>query len=185
LRRASKGITLLEIMIAMSLMSVVIIAFASVFPSGYRRNLSTLNQSKAAGYATGVAEQFGNLTVDSLKPFESTPDNPQDVSTANGLLKANPDTGEHALITLPQGLLGPPTELPMENIFFVKSITIVKRPLSDPFGDLNDKVTGAVIPQIVTDEVTVTVNWIETRRNRPNQVKTMAVTTLVNSVIAR
>lgn len=44
-----------------SVITVVIIAFATVFPSGYRLNLSNFNQNKASGLASSVIEELRGM----------------------------------------------------------------------------------------------------------------------------
>ncbi len=62
-----RGISILEIMFAFSLLTVVIIAFATVFPSGYRLNYSNLNQNRALGIANAVAEELRNVSFTVLR----------------------------------------------------------------------------------------------------------------------
>lgn len=174
-RHRRRGITLLEIMIAMSLMSVVLIAFASVFPSGYRLNFSNLNQSKAAGFATGITEQIANFPSGQLANYDAAP------GDKIAALMSSHD------LTMPTGLVYPMPNDPKQvlpNVFYLTGIKIVKQQATNPFpSDPNDKTSDKVAAQIGADEITVTITWSETRRAMPNITKTVSVTTLVNSVL--
>jgi len=51
----------------MSLMTVVIVAFASVFPAGYKLNYANLQQNKAAGLANAIAEELRAIDITRLQ----------------------------------------------------------------------------------------------------------------------
>jgi type II secretory pathway pseudopilin PulG len=172
-RKGVIGITLLEIMIAMSLMSVVIIAFATVFPSGYRLNFSNLNQSKGANYANAIAEQVSNLSTGVLQNFESAPPG---TDVATGLINAG-------MIVLPDGLSR--TQPTQSNAFWLKSVVILNKSPTGPNSWQSDAGATAIVGQVHMSEVIVTVSWRETRRKLPDITRTVTVTTLVNSVMSK
>ncbi|HEY4000306.1 MAG TPA: hypothetical protein VGO93_15635 [Candidatus Xenobia bacterium] len=53
----SAGVTILELMVCMVILTGVIIVFATVFPSGYRLGLANLNEHKAASLASSILEE--------------------------------------------------------------------------------------------------------------------------------
>lgn len=199
--RRRGGITILEIMIAMSLMSVVIIAFAATFPSGYRLNYASHTQAKATGAANAIAEQFSNLSVNALTAYESSSTNPTALTTAN-LNTLFTATG-HSL-SLPEGVIIAAAAVTQPNQFWIDatSVTIVNRSqTTNPFSSNSvpdPNVVGQLLPQIVGDEITVTVYWFEYRRGAAmsgfhvggtatsgKQNRSVTVKTLSTSAIAK
>jgi prepilin-type N-terminal cleavage/methylation domain-containing protein len=59
--RFQRGLSLLEILIAMVLLSTVMMAFAMVFPSGYRLTLRNDNEAKAVKLAQAIIGEITNL----------------------------------------------------------------------------------------------------------------------------
>lgn len=67
-----RGISLLEIMITIVLLTTVLITFAAVYPSGYKLNRKTARASQAAKAATAVAEEVQALPFTSIDPAAAT-----------------------------------------------------------------------------------------------------------------
>jgi len=61
--RNQLGLSLLEILIAMVLLSTVMMAFAMVFPSGYRLTLRNDNEAKAVKLAQAIIGEISNLPM--------------------------------------------------------------------------------------------------------------------------
>ena len=55
------GLSLLELLFALSLLTVVLVAFAAVYPSGYKLNRKSARATIAAKTAAAVAAEFQNL----------------------------------------------------------------------------------------------------------------------------
>lgn len=166
-------------MISMSLLSVVLVAFAAVFPGGYRVNLQNLNQGKATGYASGIIEQLSNQTVTILHPLES----------ANATLKVESQN----FFVPPSGLIVGSTPPTAPNVFFLQNISIVNSDAVDDSQAITDLATfgtpaqqAANIPsQIFGEQVAVTITWLETRRNHTMVNRSVTETTLITSAIAK
>lgn len=60
-RGVGRGYSILEILITIVLLTTVILAMATVFPSGYRLNQKNRNFTKAAEAANGIMEEINNL----------------------------------------------------------------------------------------------------------------------------
>ena len=168
-------------MLAMSLMSVVIIAFAAVFPSGYRLNLKNLNQAKATGFANAIVEQLSNLPTATLSSATqgAAAGARQDLTTA--VLTSSPP-----LITLPTGLLASnPSSTP--NVFWLYKVYITRNTFGNPFGATDSTATTsqALATQIEAYDVTVVIKWLESRRNGGPVTRTATVNSLINSVMSR
>ncbi len=193
--RKARGITLLEIMVAMSILSVVLVAFASVFPSGYRLNFSNENQTKAATYATTIADQVSLIPVSLLQgplmPQSSPPQTYNNAVTALMGLKSN--LGQ-LYLSLPPGLsVNAIDSLPNNttNSFWLQAVYLTNLnnaalpddlTQSPPITSAQQTAAQAVIGQIEGEEVTVVIRWVEERKNKPNILKNVTVTTFVNSV---
>lgn len=177
--RRHPGFTLLEIMMALSLMSVVIIAFAAVFPSGYRLNFSNLNQSKAASLAGAIAQQISNAPLTVLSPLaRGGPSNP-----LNNVAPALYISGVIMLADAnhPNGLpLPPPTQPPsppaQTNQFYLEGIYL--NPLPAPQATPTD----LIAQQVLAMEIYIIMGWSESRRNGIVQ-KSIEITTLMNNVM--
>ena len=59
--RRPPGLSLLELLFALSLLTVVLVAFAAVYPSGYRLNRKSARATVAAKTAAAVAAEFQSL----------------------------------------------------------------------------------------------------------------------------
>lgn len=68
--RRRLGISLLELMITIVLLTTVLITFAAVYPSGYRLNRKSARHTVAAQTAQAVAEELQNLNVFSNTDLE-------------------------------------------------------------------------------------------------------------------
>jgi type II secretory pathway pseudopilin PulG len=172
-----RGITLLEILFACSLLSVAIIAFATVFPSGYRLNLANINQNQAASIANTVAEEIRSLDVNSvtqglplLAGYDTATgkyDLPQ-MSTQN-ILKLK------ILDKLTGQTLGPLVPLPT-NLAFQKATAGQIFYLPDGTNNTPQGIQVAatvdntgpeaqLVPPLTSFQIVVTVMWQETRKN--------------------
>ncbi len=72
-RTKQKGVSLIELMVSIMIFTTALMAFAMVFPSGYRLNYKTRMESRAAKTAEGLVQQIMNLPwgtdpLDSAKP---------------------------------------------------------------------------------------------------------------------
>jgi prepilin-type N-terminal cleavage/methylation domain-containing protein len=74
--KSSRGMSLVEILVAIMIFCAVMMTFAMVFPSGYRLNLKSRNENTAAQLAHGIIEKIQNtefsradlLVIDSDTP---------------------------------------------------------------------------------------------------------------------
>ena len=62
-RKGQQGLTLLEIMVAIAVLTSTLVAFASVFPAAFKLNRQSQNSVKAAKYAAAVAEELRALPI--------------------------------------------------------------------------------------------------------------------------
>ena len=60
-RRNQKGVSLLELMVSIMIFTTALMAFAMVFPSGYRLSYKNRMESRAAKIAEGIAQKIMNL----------------------------------------------------------------------------------------------------------------------------
>lgn len=157
--RVRSGVTILEIMIAMSLMSVVIIAFAATFPSGFRLNYASHTQTRGTAAANALAEQLANTPTETLNQYAADA-SPSPTPAPLSIASLN------ALVTYPPGgvtiTATPPTS---PNTFWVDDQGVtVARVLSpaanNPFTNKNDDVAKSMS----AFEITVTVRWFEYRK---------------------
>ncbi len=96
----SGGLSLLEIMITMILLTTVLITFAAVYPAGYKLNRKTALAAQAAKAANTVAEEvqslpfdaIGTVTQVTLGDLEDTPWTP---ATAASYKAKNFDPARH------------------------------------------------------------------------------------------
>jgi prepilin-type N-terminal cleavage/methylation domain-containing protein len=65
IRRNQKGLSLLEILMAVILLAMCIMATATVFPGGYKLNMSNRYANQATEYARGIMEEIN------ARPFVS------------------------------------------------------------------------------------------------------------------
>lgn len=70
-RARQKGLTLLELLVSIMLFCIVMVAFAMVFPGGFRLNLKNRNESKASMIANGIINKLQNIRF-----LEIDPNNP-------------------------------------------------------------------------------------------------------------
>lgn len=71
--KKSRGLSLLELLFAMSLMTVILVAFAAVYPSGYRLNRKSAKATLASKTAAAVAAEFLSLPFFDDRPPGSSP----------------------------------------------------------------------------------------------------------------
>lgn len=71
-RRGQRGLTLLEIMVAIAVLTSTLVAFASVFPAAFKLNRQSQNSVKAAKYAAAVAEELRALPIANNSYLAST-----------------------------------------------------------------------------------------------------------------
>ncbi|MCE7873976.1 prepilin-type N-terminal cleavage/methylation domain-containing protein [bacterium CPR1] len=67
-----RGLSLLELMVTIVLLSTVLIAFAAVYPAGYKLNRKSQRATQAAQLATAVAEEVRQLPFDSVNPAQAS-----------------------------------------------------------------------------------------------------------------
>jgi type II secretory pathway pseudopilin PulG len=169
--KRNRGISILEIMMAMSLMTVVIVAFATVFPSGYRLNFSNLNQNKAAGLANSVVEELRGLDMATLEAIASGSMKPAAMKAAK-------------YFSTPVGI---GTPLPGELFYIPNDGTGIEVTMKNRKVTLaHESIPGKVGQETVrTARVQVTVQWTESRRSgtipKKVSVVSMATSTLRKS----
>ncbi|MGM9997899.1 MAG: prepilin-type N-terminal cleavage/methylation domain-containing protein [Candidatus Bruticola sp.] len=62
-RKGQRGLTLLEILVAIAILTSTLIAFASVFPAAFKLNRQSQNSVKAAKHAAAVAEELRSMPI--------------------------------------------------------------------------------------------------------------------------
>ncbi len=62
-RKGQRGLTLLEIMVAIAVLTSTLVAFASVFPAAFKLNRQSQNSVKAAKHAAAVAEELRSMPI--------------------------------------------------------------------------------------------------------------------------
>ena len=62
-RKGQQGLTLLEIMVAIAVLTSTLVAFASVFPAAFKLNRQSQNSVKAAKHAAAVAEELRAMPI--------------------------------------------------------------------------------------------------------------------------
>lgn len=62
-RRRSRGISLLELLFTISLLTIVLVVFAAVYPSGYKLNRKSARANVAATAAAAVAAEVQGLPM--------------------------------------------------------------------------------------------------------------------------
>ncbi len=70
-RAAVKGLTLLEVLIAMMLITTTLMSFASVFPAAFKMTRKANRTVQAAKYANAVVEELRSLQVMRPSTFSS------------------------------------------------------------------------------------------------------------------
>jgi prepilin-type N-terminal cleavage/methylation domain-containing protein len=60
-QKSSKGVSLIELMVALLIFTTVMMTFAMAFPGGYRLNVKSRNENKAAQLANGVINKLQNM----------------------------------------------------------------------------------------------------------------------------
>ncbi len=58
-----RGVSLLEILITIILLTTVILTFAAIYPAGYRLNRKSAKATRAAQVANSIAEEIQNLPL--------------------------------------------------------------------------------------------------------------------------
>ena len=61
--RRRRGLSLLELLMTMILLTIVLIVFAAVYPSGYRLNRKSAKATVAAQTATAIIDEIQNLPL--------------------------------------------------------------------------------------------------------------------------
>lgn len=61
--RRRRGLSLLELLVTMILLTIVLITFAAVYPSGYRLNRKSAKATVAAQTATAIIDEIQNLPL--------------------------------------------------------------------------------------------------------------------------
>lgn len=145
---------------AFSLMTVVLIAFATVFPSGYRLNLANQMQNKATGVANSIAEELRSLDTTVLEPMKTG------VTVASLVTSGyiHPDT---SLVKVVDTI---PNPIPADGKFYIANNGIGV--------EVNEETLSGEAP-LRTLTVTVTVQWAESRRRTtvPKSVTVVSMTT--------
>lgn len=82
-RTNQKGVSLIELMVSIMIFTTALMAFAMVFPSGYRLNYKTRMESRAAKIAEGLVQKIMNVQFLGDTPAKPTIQNLQnwDVGT--------------------------------------------------------------------------------------------------------
>lgn len=62
-RKAQRGLSLLEILVAIVVLTVTLISFASVFPAAFKLNRQSQKSVMAAKHAAAVAEELRSLPI--------------------------------------------------------------------------------------------------------------------------
>lgn len=62
-RKGQRGLTLLEIMVAIAVLTSTLVAFASVFPAAFKLNRQSQTSVRAAKHAAAVAEEFRAMPI--------------------------------------------------------------------------------------------------------------------------
>lgn len=62
-RKGQRGLTLLEIMVAIAVLTSTLVAFASVFPAAFKLNRQSQKSVQAAKHAAAVAEELRAMPV--------------------------------------------------------------------------------------------------------------------------
>ncbi|MGM9992570.1 MAG: prepilin-type N-terminal cleavage/methylation domain-containing protein [Candidatus Bruticola sp.] len=62
-RKGQRGLTLLEILVAIAILTSTLIAFASVFPAAFKLNRQSQNSVKAAKHAAAIAEELRSMPI--------------------------------------------------------------------------------------------------------------------------
>ncbi len=62
-RKGQRGLTLLEIMVAIAVLTSTLVAFASVFPAAFKLNRQSQKSVQAAKHAAAVAEELRSMPV--------------------------------------------------------------------------------------------------------------------------
>jgi len=88
-RKRQKGMSLIEIIVSILLITIVMMSFAMVFPSGYRLSHKSRMESRATMIASGLLDKIMSLDfyqVDAYNP-------PAEVPTVDRLPKWDPSSG--------------------------------------------------------------------------------------------
>lgn len=86
-RRRSRGISLLELLFTITLLTIVLVVFAAVYPSGYKLNRKSARANVALTTATAVAAELQGLPI--LAPSFELSDKPHLQALANPANVAN------------------------------------------------------------------------------------------------
>jgi len=159
-------VSLLEIMVSLCITTIVIIAFAAVFPGGYRLNYANLNQNKASSLAASVAEEIRARSLPELRLCESM--TPQQMQTAHYFNTRVP-TGLTSSKDIPVSA----SELYEFYIPFANGIVVTRSAWTDASGDSVENFT-----------IQVTVNWAETRK-RTRVLRSVSVVSMYTSGLER
>ncbi len=62
-RSGQRGLSLLEIMVSITVLTTALVAFASIFPAAFKLNRTTQASARAGKYASMVAEEIRNLPI--------------------------------------------------------------------------------------------------------------------------
>lgn len=62
-RKGQRGLTLLEIMVAIAVLTSTLVAFASVFPAAFKLNRQSQTSVRAAKHAAAVAEELRAMPI--------------------------------------------------------------------------------------------------------------------------
>lgn len=60
-KQGQKGVSLLELLVSIMLLTIVMMSFAMVFPGGYRLNLKNRMGARATKYAEGIMYKVQNI----------------------------------------------------------------------------------------------------------------------------
>ncbi|MCE1249081.1 MAG: prepilin-type N-terminal cleavage/methylation domain-containing protein [Firmicutes bacterium] len=79
--KRQKGVSLLELLISIMLLTTVMMTFAMVFPGGYRLNLKNRMESKASKIANGILYKMQNMPFLGTSLTQPTVENMQNWDT--------------------------------------------------------------------------------------------------------
>lgn len=165
-KRRSPGVSILEICMSFSVITVVIIAFATVFPSGYRLNFANMNQNKASSLASSVIEELRGI-----KPHQETGAPPETLRTLAGANKGQTIYNQLSQDLRNQLAYGGATA---STPYYIAGATGIR---------IDETIeTISVGSAVATYVISVDVSWAETRR-RTQIIKTITISGLVTDAL--
>lgn len=140
-RMNQKGVSLLELLVSIMIFTTALMAFAMVFPSGYRLNYKTRMESRAAKIAEGLVQKIMNVQFLGDTQAKPTIQNLQSWDTQ----------GTYRFKTEFEDLVPAPFYLP---------------PRSDPNCGINVRILDPTVDSGTLAKIEVNVCWLESTRAR-------------------